>query len=111
MKTSVTEIKATSPSTQVKLLTLDLASLKDVRKAAEAIMVWQDVPHIDIVVNNTRIMAVPYSLTEDDVEVQFQNNHLHHSLFIKFIMEKLLAAQSPRIVQISSGTHRVSHVR
>ncbi|KAM0318847.1 hypothetical protein ACHAPQ_010540 [Fusarium lateritium] len=81
------------------------------RKAAELVNSWADIPHIDVLVNNAAIMAVPYHLTEDGFESQLQTNHLGHFLFTNLIMDKILAAQAPRIVFISSMGHRQGHFR
>ncbi|CAO1638338.1 unnamed protein product [Parajaminaea phylloscopi] len=112
MQDSIDCVKAASPDTIVKTLPLNLSSLADVRKAAETVMsAWDDVPHIDVLVNNAGIMAVPFALTEDGVESQFQTNHLSHFLFANLVMPKLLASAHPRLVHVSSGVHRVGHIR
>lgn len=107
----IEQLNSAHPSALVKPLALNLLSFTDVRKAAETVNSWQDVPHVDVLVNNAGIMAVPYQLTEDGFESQFQTNHLSHFLFTNLIMGKILASKSPRVVFISSGTHRVGHIR
>ncbi|KAM0283709.1 hypothetical protein ACHAQH_002298 [Verticillium albo-atrum] len=107
----VDEITSAHPEIQIKTLALDLASFSNVRKAAETVNAWEDVPHIDVLVNNAGIMAVPFSLTEDGFESQFQTCHLGHFLFTNLIMTKILAAKEPRIVNISSNGHRLGTVR
>ncbi|KXH34098.1 short-chain dehydrogenase [Colletotrichum salicis] len=105
------ELATTHPDINVKPLTLDLTSFANGRKAAETVTSWEDVTHIDLLVNNAGIMASAYSLTEDGFESQFQTNHLGHFLFTNLIMPKILASASPRIVNISSNAHRLGHVR
>ncbi|KAK1998031.1 short chain dehydrogenase [Colletotrichum falcatum] len=107
----VADLATAHPGVKVKSLALDLASFANVRAAAETVMSWADVPHIDLLVNNAGIMAVPYKLTEDGFESQFQTNHLGHFLFTNLVMSKVLASASPRIVNVSSGGHRLHHVR
>lgn len=111
MQACVSEVKAVAPEVNVKLLTMNLMSLKDVRRAAETVNSWDDIKHIDVLVNNAGIMAVPYTETEDGFEAQFQTNHLSHFLFTNLIIEKLLASPKPRLVHVSSGVHRVGHIR
>ncbi|RKK96831.1 hypothetical protein BFJ68_g14252 [Fusarium oxysporum] len=107
----VDDLASAHPEIKVKSLALDLNSFAQVRQAAELMNSWADVPHIDVLVNNAGIMAVPYCLTEDGFESQLQTNHLSHFLFTNLIMNKILASQAPRIVLISSMGHRQGHFR
>ncbi|KAL0943162.1 short-chain dehydrogenase reductase family [Colletotrichum truncatum] len=104
-------ISGAHSSVTTKTLELDLGSFKNVRKAAETVNGWDDVPHIDVLVNNAGIMAVPFKLTEDGFESQFGTNHLGPFLFTNLIINKVLAAPEPRIVTISSDGHRLGHIR
>ncbi|OCK75776.1 NAD(P)-binding protein [Lepidopterella palustris CBS 459.81] len=96
---------------QIRILELDLLSLKSARNAAAAVNSWADVPHIDILVNNAGIMASAYGLSPDGFEKQFATNHLGPFLFTNLVMEKILASRSPRIVNVSSDGHRLSPMR
>ncbi|EEY20325.1 WW domain-containing oxidoreductase [Verticillium alfalfae VaMs.102] len=107
----VYEIASTHPEIKVKTLELDLASFSNVRKAAEMVIALPDISHIDVLVNNAGIMAVPFSLTEDGFDTQFQTCHLGHFLFTSLIMNKILASKEPRIVNISSNGHRLGTMR
>jgi NAD(P)-dependent dehydrogenase (short-subunit alcohol dehydrogenase family) len=100
-----------NPSVPVRLLQLDLGSLAAVRKAASEVNSWTDVPHIDVLVNNAGIMATDFALSPEGYESQFATNHLGHFLFTNLIIEKVLAASSPRIVNVSSDGHRLSPIR
>jgi NAD(P)-dependent dehydrogenase (short-subunit alcohol dehydrogenase family) len=111
MQGLVDELNVKHPEIKVKPLALNLLSFTAVRKAAETINSWADVPHIDVLVNNAGIMAVPYAQTEDGFESQFQTNHLSHFLFTNLLMGKILASKAPRVVIISSGVQRVGHIR
>ncbi|KAL2822817.1 hypothetical protein BDW59DRAFT_149222 [Aspergillus cavernicola] len=95
----------------VRLLQLDLGSLAAVREAAKQVNSWDDVPSIDVVVNNAGIMAVDFSLSPEGYENQFATNHLAHFLFTNLIMDKILASPSPRVVNVSSDGHRLSPIR
>lgn len=107
----IEELNTLYPTVIVKSLALNLLSFADVRKAAETLNSWADVPRVDVLVNNAGIMAVPYQLTEDGFESQFQTNHLSHFLFTNLIMDKILASKAPRVVHVSSGVHRIGHIR
>ncbi|KAK6349515.1 hypothetical protein TWF696_005799 [Orbilia brochopaga] len=105
------EIKAKYPDANVKTLQVDLASFESAKKAGDEIASCEDVPMIDVLVNNAGIMAQPYSKTVDGFESQFATNHLGHFIFTKRLMPKILAAarvgREPRIVNISSNGHRI----
>ncbi|KAJ4252298.1 hypothetical protein NW762_010895 [Fusarium torreyae] len=109
----IDELHVNHSDVKVKPLSLDLSSLANVREAAETVLSWTDdeVSHIDVLVNNAAIMATPYKLTEDGFESQFQTNHLGHFLFANLIMSKLLRADAPRIINISSSGHRFHNIR
>lgn len=107
----IEELTASHPTVVVKPLSLDLLSFDEVRKAAETLNSWADVPHVDVLVNNAGIMAVPYQLSKDGFESQFQTNHLSHFLFTNLIMDKVLASKAPRVVFVSSHVHRIGHIR
>ncbi|GKU00738.1 unnamed protein product [Fusarium langsethiae] len=99
------------PNVKTRNLVVDLSSLVSVRKAAEEVNSWEDVPSIDVLVNNAGIMAVPYSKTVDGFESQLAICHLGHFLLTNLIMDKILASKSPRIVNISSVGHSLGPVR
>ncbi|EHK42930.1 hypothetical protein TRIATDRAFT_224995 [Trichoderma atroviride IMI 206040] len=99
------------PEVKTKVLELDLTLFASVRKAAEEVNSWGDVPVIDVLVNNAGIMAVPYEICVDGFEKQFTANHLGHFLFTNLILDKILAAKDGRVVNISSGAHYISGIR
>jgi len=85
---------------------LDLSSLETVRTVAKEVNRWVDVLYIDVLVNNTGIIAVLCSLTVDRYKSQFATNHLGLFLFTNLIIDKILASSTPRIVIVSSdGRH------
>ncbi|EGX92248.1 short-chain dehydrogenase, putative [Cordyceps militaris CM01] len=105
------DIEAASPDVKTKIVELHNDSLASARAAATTVLSWADVPSIDVLVNNAGIMASDYKLSSDKIESQFATNHVGHFLFTNLIMEKLLAAESPRVVNVSSDGHRLSHIR
>lgn len=99
------------PDVPTKVLQLDLTSFASVRKAAAEVNSWDDVPAIDVLMNNAGIMAVPYEILADGYESQLTINHLSHFLFTNLIIKKLLAASESRVVNVSSGGHFFSGIR
>lgn len=99
------------PDVKTRSLVVDLSSLASVRKAAEEVNGWSDVPSINVVVNNAGVMAIPFTLSTDGYEMQFAIGHLGHFLLTNLIMDKILASKSPRVVNISSNGHSLSPIR
>ncbi|KAI0885485.1 NAD(P)-binding protein [Annulohypoxylon maeteangense] len=104
-------ISLAHPKVKTRILQLDLGSFDAIREAAATVNGWEDVPYIDVLVNNAGIMAVEFALSPDGFESQFATNHLGHFLFTNLIMNKILASKTPRIVSVSSDGHRLSAIR
>ena len=88
------------------LVALDLASLKSVRAAADALVAKGD--KFDVVIANAGVMACPKSKTADGFETQFGTNHLGHFVFVNRIAP--LIKSGGRVVNLSSLGHRRSDV-
>ncbi|KAG4295063.1 oxidoreductase [Fusarium proliferatum] len=108
MSEAITKV---NPSVKIRSLVVDLGSLASVQKAAEEVNSWNDVPSIDVVVNNAGVMAIPYTTSVDGYEMQFAICHLGHFLLTNLIMDKILASESPRVVNISSNGHSLGPIR
>ncbi|GAB5587122.1 hypothetical protein Unana1_02022 [Umbelopsis nana] len=106
---TIDKIKAEVPSAPLRPLMLDLASLKSVRKAAKEVNYYTE--PIDVLINNAGIMAPPYFKTEDGFEGQLGVNHLCPFEFTNLIMPRILASNTPRIVNVSSTVHWLSPIR
>jgi len=104
-------ILADHPDVATRVLELDLGSLDAVRRAAEEVNGWDDVPRIDVLMLNAGIMAAPYGVTGDGIESQLGTNHVGHFLFANLVMGKVLRAEEPRVVVVSSDGHRLSPFR
>ncbi|QPH15618.1 hypothetical protein C2857_000074 [Epichloe festucae Fl1] len=108
-KQTARDIETASPGVKTQIVELHSDSLASARAAATTVLSWANVPVIDVLVNNAGIMATDYKLSPDGFESQFATNHLGHFLFTNLIMDKLLAAEAPRIVNVSSDGHRLGH--
>ncbi|KAF1352767.1 NAD(P)-binding protein, partial [Lizonia empirigonia] len=100
-----------SSGVETRILELDLASQRSVRQAAETVRGWEDVQHIDVLVNSVGVMAGPYRTTQEGIELQFGSNHIGHFLFTNLLMPKILASPNPHIVNVASDGHRFGGVR
>jgi NAD(P)-dependent dehydrogenase (short-subunit alcohol dehydrogenase family) len=90
----------------LELIELDLASLKSVRAAADALN--KDGRKFDVVIANAGVMATPKGRTADGFETQFGTNHLGHFVFVNRIAG--LLKPGGRLVNLSSAGHRFSDV-
>src|SRR5215831_14817236 len=90
----------------LSLIELDLASLKSVRTAADALVA--KAKPFDLVIANAGVMACPKGTTKDGFETQFGTNHLGHFVLVNRIAP--LMKSGSRLVNLSSAGHRFSDV-
>jgi len=105
---ALARVRSLSTGPEPELLAIDLASLASVRSAAAE--VEARFHHLDVLMNNAGIMAVPKASTEDGLESQIATNHLGHFALTGLLLPRLLAAPSPRVVSVSSNAHRMGKV-
>ena len=85
-------------------LPMDLGDFASVRRFVAEML--ENESQIDLLINNAGIMACPEARIEGGWESQFGVNHLGHFLLTKGLLPALLAADSPRVVCLSSIGHR-----
>ncbi|XP_027923733.1 short-chain dehydrogenase TIC 32, chloroplastic-like isoform X3 [Vigna unguiculata] len=94
------EIKETiqrdNPSAKIDMMELDLSSMESVRKFAAQFKSC-GLP-LNILVNNAGIMATPFRLSKDNIELQFATNHT-----------AIEQRKEGRIVNVSSRRHKLSY--
>ncbi|XP_057952822.1 short-chain dehydrogenase TIC 32, chloroplastic-like [Malania oleifera] len=100
------------PTAKVDLMELDLSSMASVRKFASDFNT-SGLP-LNILINNAGVMATPFTLSQDKIELQFATNHLGHFLLTNLLLDtmKRTARESNkegRIVNVSSEAHRFSY--
>ena len=101
-------IRAAVPDAELSLHELDLADLSSVARFARQAAGALD--RIDVLINNAGVMACPEGRTTDGFETQFGTNHLGHFALTLGLMPLLRRAESPRVVTLSSGGHRIADV-
>jgi NAD(P)-dependent dehydrogenase (short-subunit alcohol dehydrogenase family) len=102
----IDSIKSASPDTIVHFIPIDLASIASVREAARRI--YNLVPHLDILINNAGVMAIPTYQTAPNfhnAELQFAANHLGHFLLTNLTLPLFRSTGDARIVNLSSEGH------
>lgn len=101
-------IRAQVPAAQLEHITLDLADLASVRRAAADINARH--PRLHLLINNAGVMACPLARTAEGCEMQFGANHIGHFLFTCLLVPALIAGAPARIVSLTSGGHRTGAV-
>ncbi|OWM72052.1 hypothetical protein CDL15_Pgr017935 [Punica granatum] len=91
---------------------LVLSSMASVRKFASN-YVSSGLP-LNLLINNAGIMATPFMLSQDGIELQFATNHLGHFLLTNLMLETMKKTSSEsnregRIVNLSSDGHRFAY--
>jgi len=105
-KTALERIYALVPGScgLVEVVVVDLASLDSIEDAAADLA--DRTAAVDILVNNAGVMVPDGRLTTDGFELQFGTNHLGHFALTGRLLPLLLAAEAPRVITVSSLTHR-----
>ncbi|KAI3501305.1 hypothetical protein L1887_29170 [Cichorium endivia] len=101
-----------APNAKVDVMELDLSSLASVRKFA-ADYCSLGLP-LNILINNAGVMAPPFTLSKDKIELQFATNHLGHFLLTNLLLETMKKTsreheKEGRIVNVSSEGHRFAY--
>ncbi|WCJ43044.1 NAD(P)-binding Rossmann-fold superfamily protein [Euphorbia peplus] len=96
------------PSAKVEVMHLDLSSMASVRKFVSE-YISSGLP-LNLLINNAGVMAPPFMLSEDNIELQFATNHIGHFLLTDLLLETMKntareSNQEGRIVNVSSGGH------
>jgi NAD(P)-dependent dehydrogenase (short-subunit alcohol dehydrogenase family) len=99
-------IRRKVPEAKLEIRALDLADLDSVGAFAQATD-----GQLDVLINNAGVMAPPRRLTRDGFESQFGTNHLGHFALTGRLLPRLLSAENPRVVTLSSGAHRMGKIR
>ncbi|KAK8963878.1 hypothetical protein KSP40_PGU008621 [Platanthera guangdongensis] len=100
------------PSAKVDVMELNLASMESVRKFAYE-YISRKLP-LNLLINNAGVMATPFMLTQDGIELQFGTNHVGHFLLTHLLLENMkdTARDSKiegKIINVSSEGHRFAY--
>ncbi|MGE0484928.1 MAG: SDR family oxidoreductase [Gammaproteobacteria bacterium] len=102
------DLAATTGSEKLEVVALDLASLASVRTCAADLAARH--PRIDILVNNAGLLPFKRRTTVDGFEMQFGVNHLGHFLLTQMLLPNLLAAGTPRVINVASMMHHLGRI-
>ena len=102
------EIQKEFPNADIKVMMLDLGSLKSVKAFADKFS--QQYNKLDILINNAGVMMCPYSKTEDGFEIQMGTNHLGHFALTGYLMPLLKNTEGSRLVVTASIAHNMGNI-
>ncbi|XP_008799176.2 short-chain dehydrogenase TIC 32, chloroplastic-like isoform X2 [Phoenix dactylifera] len=97
-----------NPDARIDIMEMDLSSLDSVGSFARAFN--SSYQHLNILINNAGIMASPFQLSKDGVELQFATNHLGHFQLTNLLLDKMKKTAKEtgiqgRIINVSSLGH------
>lgn len=94
---------------QVDVVSLDLNSLENTRKAADEIA--DRYGNLDILINNAGLFSKTKQLTHDGFEQQFGVNYLGHFLFTQKLLPVLKQVPKARIIHLASIAHWAGSIK
>ncbi|XP_061352835.1 short-chain dehydrogenase TIC 32, chloroplastic-like isoform X1 [Gastrolobium bilobum] len=101
-----------TPKAKVDVMELDLSSMASVRKFVSEFN-SSGLP-LNILINNAGICATPFTLSRDNIELQFATNHLGHFLLTNLLLDTMKKTEREskkegRIINVSSEGHLYSY--
>ncbi|MBM4204981.1 MAG: SDR family NAD(P)-dependent oxidoreductase [Gammaproteobacteria bacterium] len=102
-RAAVERTKAVYPRASADVSELDLASFT----STQAFVARLDTPRVDTLICNAGLSLTRYAATAEGFERTVGISHIGHLLLTRLMMHKLLAASAPRLVMVSSHSHRM----
>ncbi len=100
------EVRERAASDAVAVISIDLADLESVRRAAATIEDrWG---RVDVLVNNAGGIWTKRHTTVQGFEQTFAVNHLGHFYLTRLLGERLMASAPARVVNLSSAAHHLA---
>jgi NAD(P)-dependent dehydrogenase (short-subunit alcohol dehydrogenase family) len=101
------KIKSVTNNSSISAYWADLASLRQIDDMVRKL--HQEVPHLDILINNAGVYRSRRQISEDGYEMTFAVNHLAPFLLTLLMLDRLLKSPAGRIITVSSMIHG-SHI-
>ncbi len=103
---AVADIQRAHPQAQVELVALDLAAPQSVQACTDGLAQRDDLPPLDILICNAGSISMRYATTAQGIERTVAVCHLGHFQLTQGLLPQLLKASAPRVVMVSSESHR-----
>lgn len=100
---AIAAIKSFSGNNKLHLYTANLSVQKSVEQAAQQIK--NEVPKIDVLLNNAGAVFNNFQLSEDGIEMTMANNHFNYFWVTYYLFDLLKNAHGARIINVASDSH------
>tara|TARA_B100000959_G_scaffold276666_1_gene331754 strand:- start:1105 stop:2025 length:921 start_codon:yes stop_codon:yes gene_type:complete len=104
---AIDKIAPQAPSASLDFIPLDLINRDNIRQFAATFS--ERYNHLNILVNNAGVMGPPHTITKNNLELQFDANHVGHFYLTSLLMDKLDQTFETRIVNVSSLAGKREH--
>ncbi|SNS01607.1 NAD(P)-dependent dehydrogenase, short-chain alcohol dehydrogenase family [Dokdonia pacifica] len=98
---TISEIKTISQNKQVHGFIADFSDLNSVH--AMILQIQNEVPKLDVLINNAGIFKSPISKSKDDIDIRFAVNYFAPYILTQQLIPLLEKSTQPRIVNLSSA--------
>jgi WW domain-containing oxidoreductase len=102
-KAAVARAESAHPGCKAEFAELDLASFASVRRFADELRTDK----VDALICNAGLSILSWAETAEGFERTVGVCHIGHFLLTRLLMPRLLAAGTPRVVMVSSSSHRM----
>jgi len=99
---AVARTRDAHPGCKAEFAELDLASFASITRFAQRL----DADRIDALICNAGLVQTAWNGTEQGFERTVGVSHIGHFLLARLMMPRMLACDAPRIVMVSSSSHR-----
>lgn len=97
-----------SGAAHIELMHCDLANFASIRTFVEQFKLRY--ARLDVLLNNAGVVTLKRTETMDGYEMMLGVNHLGHFLLTTLLLDRLEQASQGRIVNVSSGAHKVGRM-
>lgn len=99
------KILAVSPSADIKIYPLDLASFAGIEKLADSFLA--EYQKLDVLINNAGVFTFQQQFTKEGFELQFGVNYVGHFLLTHLLLPAMKDVADARIIHLSSIMHNL----
>jgi len=99
----IKEIRTTSGNENIAGYQADFSKLKKVKSMADKIK--EDLPSIDVLVNNAGVFKAANPITENGLDLRMVVNYLASYELTQSLLPLIQQSSNPRVINLSSAAH------
>lgn len=99
-KAAIAQINKAVTDPDVDFIPLNLIDRESIRQFAATFK--ERYGYLNLLINNAGVMGPPYTITANDLELQFDANHMGHFYLTSLLIERLDQDYETRIINVSS---------